>query len=34
MKLIAELAGKLGNDEIMKKLQNASTYEELVEAFS
>ena len=33
-KLIAELAGKLGNDEIMKKLQNASTYEELVEAFS
>ena len=34
LKLIAELAGKLGNDEIMKKLQNASTYEELVEAFS
>ena len=34
LRLIAELAGKLGNDETMKKLQSASTYEDLLEAFS
>ena len=34
LRLIAELAGKLGNDETMKKLQTAKTYEELLEAFS
>jgi len=34
LRLIAELAGKLGNDETMEKLQTARTYEELVEAFS
>lgn len=34
LRLIAELAGKLGNDSTMKKLQDASTYEELVAAFS
>lgn len=34
LRLIAELAGKLGNDVTMKKLQSASTYEELIEAFS
>lgn len=34
LRLIAELAGKLGNDVIMEKLQSAVTYEDLVEAFS
>lgn len=34
LRLIAELAGKLGNDETMNKLQTASSYENLVEAFS
>lgn len=34
LRLIAELAGKLGNDETMKRLQTASSYENLVEAFS
>jgi len=34
LKLIAELAGKLGNDATMDKLQTASSYENLVEAFS
>lgn len=34
LRLIAELAGKLGNDVTMKKMQSASTYEELIEAFS
>lgn len=34
LRLITELAGKLGNDVTMKKLQSASTYEELIEAFS
>ncbi|WP_333651536.1 PTS sugar transporter subunit IIA [Lacrimispora sp.] len=34
LRLIAELAGKLGNEATMAKLQAASTYEELLEAFS
>ena len=34
LRLIAELAGKLGNDVTMSKLQAASSYENLVEAFS
>lgn len=34
LRLIAELAGKLGNDETMNKLQTAETYEDLLEAFS
>lgn len=34
LRLIAELAGKLGNDAIMGKLQHADTYEDLLEAFS
>ncbi len=34
LRLIAELAGKLGNDTTMKKLQTAVTYDDLVEAFS
>lgn len=34
LRLIAELAGKLGNDATMAKLQTASSYENLVEAFS
>ena len=34
LRLIAELAGKLGNDATMSKLQTASSYEELVSAFS
>ena len=34
LRLIAELAGKLGNDATMTKLQTASSYENLVEAFS
>ena len=32
--VIAELAGKLGNEAIMQKLQAASTYEDLLDAFS
>lgn len=34
LRLIAELAGKLGNDATMAKLQSAGTYDDLVEAFS
>lgn len=34
LRLIAELAGKLGNDVIMEKLQSAATYEELAAAFA
>ncbi|MEW4411800.1 PTS sugar transporter subunit IIA [Clostridium sp. AN503] len=34
LRLIAELAGKLGNDATMEKLQHAGTYEDLLEAFS
>ena len=34
LRLIAELAGKLGNEETMNRLQNARTYEELTGAFS
>lgn len=34
LRLIAELAGKLGNDVTMKKLQKAETYEDLIGAFS
>ena len=34
LRLIAELAGKLGNEATMNKLQSASTYEDLLEAFS
>lgn len=34
LRLIAELAGKLGNEDIMGRLQKANTYEDLVEAFS
>ncbi|MGN0372715.1 MAG: PTS sugar transporter subunit IIA [Enterocloster sp.] len=34
LRLIAELAGKLGNDVTMEKLQSAVTYEDLVAAFS
>ncbi len=34
LRLIAELAGKLGNETIMGKLQAASTYEDLLDAFS
>ncbi len=34
LRLIAELAGKLGNEAIMQKLQAASTYEDLLDAFS
>jgi PTS system fructose-specific IIA component len=34
LRLIAELAGKLGNDATMEKLQTASTYDELVAAFA
>ncbi len=34
LRLIAELAGKLGNEAIMRKLQAASTYEDLLDAFS
>lgn len=34
LRLIAELAGKLGNEVTMNKLQSASTYEDLLEAFS
>jgi len=34
LRLIAELAGKLGNETIMGKLQAASTYADLLDAFS
>ncbi len=34
LKLIAELAGKLGNDQTMEKLQSAKSYEDLLAAFS
>lgn len=34
LRLIAELAGKLGNNQTMEKLQHAETYEDLVAAFS
>lgn len=34
LRLISELAGKLGNATTMKKLQTAKSYEELLEAFS
>lgn len=34
LRLIAELAGKLGNEKTMSFLQSAMTYEELVEAFA
>lgn len=34
LRLIAELAGKLGNDSIMTKLQTAKSYDELLEAFA
>ncbi len=34
LRLIAELAGKLGNEAIMRKLQTASTYDDLLEVFS
>jgi PTS system fructose-specific IIA component len=34
LRLISELAGKLGNTTTMKKLQTAKCYEELLEAFS
>ena len=34
LRLIAELAGKLGNDATMARLQTAGSYEDLVEAFS
>ena len=34
LRLIAELAGKLGNEAIMRKLQAASTYDDLLDAFS
>lgn len=34
LRLIAELAGKLGNDTIMGKLQTAKSYDELLEAFT
>lgn len=34
LRLIAELAGKLGNEETMEKLQTARSYEDLVTAFT
>jgi PTS system fructose-specific IIA component len=34
LRLISELAGKLGNTTTMKRLQTAKSYEELLEAFS
>ena len=34
MKLLAQIAGKLGNDENIEKLLNAKTVEELKEVFS
>lgn len=34
LRLIAELAGKLGNETTMQKLQTARSYEELIAAFT
>lgn len=34
LRLISELAGKLGNNRTMEKLQTARSYEDLLEAFS
>ncbi|WP_394527179.1 PTS sugar transporter subunit IIA [Lacrimispora sp. JR3] len=34
LKLISELAAKLGNNKTMEKLQTAKSYEELLEAFA
>ena len=34
LRLISELAGKLGNAKTMEKLQTARSYEELLDAFS
>lgn len=34
LRLIAELAGKLGNDQIMAELQNARSYDDLLKAFA
>lgn len=34
LRLIAELAGKLGNDTTRERLQTASSYQDLVEAFA
>lgn len=34
LRLIAELAGKLGNDQIMGKLQTAKSYDDLLKAFA
>ena len=34
LRLIAELAGKLGNDNTMRRLQTAASYDDLLEAFS
>lgn len=34
LRLIAELAGKLGNDQIMEKLQTAKSYDDLLKAFT
>lgn len=34
LRLISELAGKLGNSKTMEKLQTARSYEELLDAFS
>lgn len=34
LRLIAELAGKLGNEMIMKRLREAKSYDDLVEVFS
>lgn len=34
LRLIAELAGKLGNDQIMGKLQTAKSYDDLLKAFT
>lgn len=34
LRLIAELAGKLGNEEVMEELQTAKSYDELLSAFS
>lgn len=34
LRLIAELAGKLGNGTTMERLQTASSYQDLVEAFA
>ena len=34
LRLSAELAGKLGNDNTMRRLQTAASYDDLLEAFS